>query len=219
MSNWYETINNKTEVILNQIKEHPFIVKLMDGSLPNDIFRFYINQDALYLSEYKNVLAILGSKCQDENDTQFFLDSATGIINVENVLHQKFLKNNEINNEPSPTCELYTSYLSRIVNTKSIEEGIAAVLPCFTIYKEVGDYIKENQTNIKDNPFQNWIDTYGGEDFAKSVKSAIHIANLHAENANKNTLNKMNVAFEKASKLEWMFWDSAYKKEKWRILQ
>ena len=217
MSNWYETINNKTEVILNQIKEHPFIVKLMDGSLPNDIFRFYINQDALYLSEYKNVLAILGSKCQDENDTQFFLDSATGIINVEDVLHQKFLKNNEINNEPSPTCELYTSYLSRIVNTKSIEEGIAAVLPCFTIYKEVGDYIKENQTNIKDNPFQNWIDTYGGEDFAKSVKSAIHIANLHAENANKNTLNKMNVAFQKASKLEWMFWDSAYKKEKWRI--
>ena len=217
MSNWYETINNKTEVILNQIKEHPFIVKLMDGSLPNDIFRFYINQDALYLSEYKNVLAILGSKCQDENDTQFFLDSATGIINVEDVLHQKFLKNNEINNEPSPTCELYTSYLSRIVNTKSIEEGIAAVLPCFTIYKEVGDYIKENQTNIKDNPFQNWIDTYGGEDFAKSVNNAIHIANLHAENANENNLNKMNVAFEKASKLEWMFWDSAYKKEKWRI--
>ena len=217
MSNWYETINDNTKAILDQIKEHPFIVKLMDGSLPTDIFYFYINQDALYLSEYKNVLAILGSKCQDENDTQFFLDSATGIINVEDVLHQKFLKNNEINNEPSPTCELYTSYLSRIVNTKSIEEGIAAVLPCFTIYKEVGDYIKENQTNIKDNPFQNWIDTYGGEDFAKSVKSAIHIANLHAENANKNTLNKMNVAFEKASKLEWMFWDSAYKKEKWGI--
>ena len=217
MSNWYETINNKTEVILNQIKEHPFIAKLMDGSLPTDIFHFYIIQDALYLSEYKNVLAILGSKCQDENDTQFFLDSATGIINVENVLHQNFLKNNEINNEPSPTCELYTSYLSRIVNTKSIEVGIAAVLPCFTIYKEVGDYIKENQTNRKDNPFQNWINTYGGEDFAKSVRSAINIANLHAENANETKLNKMNVAFEKASKLEWMFWDSAYKKEKWSI--
>jgi thiaminase/transcriptional activator TenA len=217
MSNWYETINNKTEVILDLIKDHPFIVKLMDGSLPLDIFHFYINQDALYLSEYKNVLAILGSKCQDENDTQFFLDSATGIIHVENVLHQNFLKNKNLNNDLSPTCELYTSYLSRIVNTKSIEEGIAAVLPCFTIYKEVGDYIKENQTNRKDNPFQNWINTYGGEDFAKSVKNAIHIANLHAENANENTLNKMNVAFEKASKLEWMFWDSAYKKEKWSI--
>jgi thiaminase/transcriptional activator TenA len=217
MSNWYRTINDKTEVILDQIKEHPFIVKLMDGSLPTDIFHFYISQDALYLSEYKNVLAILGSRCQDQNDTQFFLDSATGIINVENVLHQNFLKNNKLNNEPSPTCELYTSYLSRIVNTKSIEEGIAAILPCFTIYKEVGDYIKENQTNRKDNPFQNWINTYGGEDFAKSVKNAIHIANLHAENANENNLNKMNVAFEKASKLEWMFWDSAYKKEKWGI--
>jgi thiaminase/transcriptional activator TenA len=217
MSNWYKTINDKTEVILDQIKEHPFIVKLLDGTLPTDVFHFYINQDALYLSEYKNVLAILGSKCQDENDTQFFLDSATGIINVENVLHKNFLKNYNLNYEPSPTCELYTSYLSRIVNTKSLEEGLAAVLPCFTIYKDVGDYIKENQTNRKDNPFQNWINTYGGEDFAQSVRSAVKITNKHAENANKITLNKMNVAFEKASKLEWMFWDSAYKKEKWRI--
>lgn len=217
MSNWYETINNKTEVILDLIKDHPFIVKLMDGSLPLDIFHFYINQDALYLSEYKNVLAILGSKCQDENDTQFFLDSATGIIHVENVLHQNFLKNKNLNNDLSPTCELYTSYLSRIVNTKSLEEGLAAVLPCFTIYKDVGDYIKKNQTNLEDNPFQDWIKTYGGEDFAQSVKGAINIANKHADTANKTTLNKMNVAFEKASKLEWMFWDSAYKKEKWGI--
>jgi thiaminase/transcriptional activator TenA len=25
------------------------------------------------------------------------------------------------------------------------------------------------------------------------------------------------VAFAKASKLEWMFWDSAYNKEEWKI--
>jgi len=27
----------------------------------------------------------------------------------------------------------------------------------------------------------------------------------------------MELAFEKSSKLEWMFWDSAYNKEEWKI--
>jgi thiaminase/transcriptional activator TenA len=27
----------------------------------------------------------------------------------------------------------------------------------------------------------------------------------------------MELAFEKTSKLEWMFWESAYKKEEWKI--
>lgn len=217
MSNWYETISDQTEIILEKIKKHPFILELMDGTLSEEIFHFYINQDALYLAEYKKILAVVGTRCIDENETQFYLDSATGIIHVENILHQNFLKSQAFNHEPSPTCELYTSYLSRIVHTHSIEEGLAAVLPCFTIYKQVGDYILENQTNRENNPYQDWINTYGGEDFAQSVDKAVTITNTYAENANESILSKMNLAFEKASKLEWMFWDSAYHKETWKI--
>ena len=217
MSDWYETINKQTATILDKIKKHPFILELMDGTLSQEIFKFYINQDALYLSEYKKILAAVGTRCIDENDTQFFLDSATGIIHVENILHQNFLQHEKISSVPSPTCELYISYLSRIVNTHDVAEGLAAVLPCFTIYKQVGDYILENQTNKENNPYQDWINTYGGEDFALAVNKAVSITNSYAEKANKETLNKMNIAFEKASKLEWMFWDSAYHKEAWKI--
>ena len=112
---------------------------------------------------------------------------------------------------------MYTSYLSRVVCNQSVEEGLAAVLPCFTIYKEIGDYILKNQTNKEDNPYQDWINTYGGEDFATSVNHAIDITNMYAEDANDKTLLRMNTAFRKASQLEWMFWDSAYNKEQWKI--
>lgn len=217
MSDWYEEINIKTEYILQQIKEHPFIKELMDGTLPKEVFYFYINQDTIYLSAYKKILAQIGIKCFDENDTQFFLDAATGIINVENALHQNFLTQQAVTNEPSPTCELYISYLSRMVHTKSLEEGLAAVLPCFTIYKQIGDYILANQSNKNNNPYQDWINTYGGEAFANSVKNAINITNKHTTNASSEKIHKMNKAFEKASKLEWMFWDSAYNKESWKI--
>ena len=217
MQDWYQLARGKTDHILEAIKEQPFITELMNGTLPSDVFQFYINQDAMYLAEYKKVLATVGIKCEHVDDTQFFLDSATGIINVENALHQIFLKDNQLAHEPSPTCELYTSYLSRIVTNHSLEEALAAVLPCFTIYKEIGDYIQENQTNKDDNTYQSWIDTYGGEAFAASVSQAIAITNTYAANASNDVLQKMEEAFVKASKLEWMFWDSAYNKEAWKI--
>lgn len=217
MHNWFKKTRKQTDNILDEIKKHPFIIDLMNGSLSKDIFEFYIQQDALYLSEYKKILAYVGIKCTNVNDTQFFLDAATGIINVENALHQIFLKEKTLSKEPSPTCELYTSYLHRIVNNHSLEEGLAAILPCFTIYKEIGDYILENQSNKENNPYQDWINTYGGEEFEASVNKAITITNKFAENASPEVLLKMEVTFEKASKLEWMFWNSAYKKEQWKI--
>ena len=45
MSNWYEEISLNTGYILQQIKEHPFITELMAGTLSEDVFHFYIQQD------------------------------------------------------------------------------------------------------------------------------------------------------------------------------
>ncbi|MXV38227.1 thiaminase II [Flavobacteriaceae bacterium Ap0902] len=217
MQNWYKYINDKTDYILDEIKSHPFISDLMEGILTKEIFKFYIHQDALYLAEYKKVLAILGTRCDEQDETQFFLNAATGIIDVEKALHQHFMDKENNRHEPSPTCEFYTNYLANMVSTHSLQEGLAAVLPCFTIYKQIGDYILENQSNFKNNPYQDWINTYGGDEFAKSVALAIDITNKYAAEANDKTIHQMNLAYEKASKLEWMFWDSAYQLESWKI--
>ena len=45
----------------------------------------------------------------------------------------------------------------------------------------------------------------------------MEITNRFAQNASDERLKEMELAFEKTSKLEWMFWDSAYKKEEWKI--
>ena len=217
MHNWYEKVREQTEYIFQKIIQHPFIAELITGTLPPETFRFYIQQDSLYLAEYKKILSMVGVKCRDMQDTQFYLESATGIIHVENALHQLFLHGEEVNVEISPTCQLYTSYMASTVQSDSVEVGAAAVLPCFTIYKEVGDYILAHQQKEIENPYQNWIDTYGGEEFAQSVARAVDIANRFAQKASGETLQRMETAFVKASKLEWMFWDSAYQQEKWKI--
>lgn len=215
--NWYQPTREKTEPIFQSIIAHDFIKELMDGTLSKDVFGFYVNQDTLYLSQYTKVLAQVGVTCYEESDIQFFLESATGVTEVEKALHQIFLDKQYLNPEPSPTCELYCSYLSRMVHNHSVEVGLAAVLPCFTIYKEVGDYILANQTNQDSNPYQEWINTYGGEEFASAVAKATEITNRYAENASEETCQRMEQAYIKASQLEYMFWDSAYKQEQWPV--
>ncbi|MDQ7044833.1 MAG: thiaminase II [Sulfurimonas sp.] len=217
MKNWYEQTRAKTENIFQEIISHDFVKELTSATLDKDTFGFYVNQDALYLSEYKKALVAVGSKCHKPEDTQFFYESATGIIQVEDALHKDFLEEKYVDATPSPTCELYNSYLARIVNNKSVEVGVAAVLPCFTIYKEVGDFILDTQTNKDSNPYQAWIDTYASDEFALAVKQAISIVDTYALTASPQSLAKMEEVFIKTSKLEWMFWDSAYKQEAWKI--
>ena len=217
MQNWYAAQREKTEPIFQAIISHEFVKGLMDATLPKDTFGFYVNQDSLYLAEYKKALVTVGTKCHKADETQFFYESATGIITVEDALHKLFLEKQYLNPTPSPTCELYNSYLARIVHNESVEVGAAAVLPCFTIYKEVGDYILAHQQNQGNNPYQQWIDTYASDEFAEAVKQAISIVERYALSASDERLAKMQEVFIKTSQLEWMFWDSAFKQEQWPV--
>ena len=90
----------------------------------------------------------------------------------------------------------------------------AAILPCFWIYKKVGDHILETQ-NSKNNPYKNWIDTYSGEEFAEGVKKAITYTDRMAENSTPEIRSQMLEAFITASKLEYNFWDAAYRNIIW----
>ncbi len=54
----------------------------------------------------------------------------------------------------------------------SIHEAV--VLPCFWIYKGVGEsHLTKPEQDAK--RYQEWINTYGGEEFALLVKKAIEI--------------------------------------------
>lgn len=216
MSDWYSQVNAKTQPVFNAIVSHDFITELISGELKPAVFQFYIEQDTLYLSVYKRLLATIGTWCDNSDDCQFFLASASGVLEVETALHQLYLPEQSEPLALSPTCELYTSYLAKMVYSQPLAVALAAILPCFTIYQAVGDYILQ-QKQVSNNPYQSWINTYAGEEFANSTAQAIDIVNRYANCADPATRAKMEQAFIQASKLEWMFWDSAYAQQQWPI--
>lgn len=218
MKKWSLSTWDAIAPIYHKILEHPFITELKAGKLPEEKFSFYIQQDALYLYEFGKVLAAIAARLTKPEYIQAYLEFSTGTIMVERALHETFLKTFQANKtlEKSPACLLYTNYLHTQFTTQPLEVAMGAVLPCFWIYKEVGDHILATQ-DPTENKYQEWIDTYGGEAFAKSVATAIEITDDVAEQTTEAVRNRMTQAFTMASKMEWLFWDSAYQLEEWKI--
>ncbi|WP_353721671.1 thiaminase II [Dyadobacter sp. 676] len=203
--------------IFEEIQRHPFNQELKEGTLPLETFKFYIYQDSLYLADFARALAVAGTKAGNSNELLDFLQFAQNAILVERALHLGYFKEYAIDyrSGKAPGCFAYTNYLMAVSAFESYEVAVAALLPCFWIYKRIGDYIYANQN--APNPYQNWINAYAGEDFAQSVQKALDICDLLAENASEATRKKMTEAYVTASRLEYVFWDSAYRLEKWVV--
>jgi len=93
--------------------------------------------------------------------------------------------------------------------------SVAALLPCFWIYWKVGCHLLE--VARPDNPYQAWIDTYADEGFAEGVRKVIALSDRIAEATTPAVRDQMHQAFRRAAQLEWMFWDSAYRREAWPV--
>lgn len=124
------------------------------------------------------------------------------------------------NAKPMPNTLLYTSYMTSVVATRPIAEGLAALLPCFWVYMHVGKCMLELRDKLGDSverppQFDAWIDMYGGEEFEKEVKEYIAIVDDVAKDADEESLKKMEEHFIMSCKLEHMFWDQAQDLMQW----
>ncbi len=117
--------------------------------------------------------------------------------------------------EPTPVCEHYVSYLLRVAALEPFEVVLAALLPCFWIYCEVGKHI--HGAAASPNPYQAWIDTYAGVEFEQAVDAVIKVVDEAATNASSRTHDAMHHAFKRATQLEWMFWHSAHGLQDWPV--
>ncbi|MBA4145468.1 MAG: thiaminase II [Cytophaga sp.] len=214
---WSNTAWEEAQRIYDQIITMPFISDLMEGTLEQDKFNFYILQDAMYLEDFGRTLSLIAARAHRKDDVLHFIRFAEGAIVVERALHALYLKEQEVKQkEVSPACHHYTGFLISTAATAQVEIAMAAVLPCFWIYKKVGDYMLAHQ-NKNNNPYQNWINTYAGEDFGVAVDKAIQICDEVAAQCTDEQRTSMTHAFVTACKLEWMFWDSAWRMEQWPI--
>ncbi len=216
---WTEKAWQSIQPIYHEILNMPFIRELKNGSLPLEKFQFYMLQDAKYLEHYGRALASLGAKAPDNQMALDFFEFGKNALVVESALHQAYFQqfgleaHQEIIIEP--VCHHYIHFLKSTVAYDSLEQATAAVLPCFWIYKEIGDHIFKNQ-KTENNPYKEWINTYSGEEFAEAVQKAKDYTDNLAKKTTENMRELMLEGFITATRLEFLFWDAAYRNITWQ---
>lgn len=212
---WSDEAWQAAAPVYEAITRLPFVEELSKGTLPMKKFIFYLEQDALYIQNYCRVLSSIASRVQNPEFTEAFLAFAQDGVAVEKAMHEVYLKQyGGTVTTPTPTCLLYMNTLNAQA-TMPVEVQAASILPCFWVYYEVGKSIAASAA--KGNPFQNWIDTYSYPGFEESNQHAIDICDALAAQASPEIRKSMTDIFVLATKMEWLFWHSAYELEQWKI--
>jgi thiaminase/transcriptional activator TenA len=218
---WTTRLWRSTEPIFGAILEHPFLTGLTDGTLPPSAFAYYLAQDAHYLRDYARALAIVGAKAPTHAEAAMFGRHAAETAEVELALHETLLPQlgidpAELDAIPaSPTTTAYTSYLLASGYGGSFAEGLAAVLPCYWIYQRVGEALVARGS--PDPRYQRWIDTYAGEAFAETVAQVLAVADRAGTDLGAAEERRAHRHFVATARYEWMFWDAAWREERWPL--
>lgn len=205
--------------IFEAILRHPFIQGLSDGSLPEERFRYYVVQDALFLQDFARSLALTAAKSPRDSWFQMFAQHAKETLEAELALHESFFRDWNLTLEQvyahpqSPSTLAYTSYLLRVAYATPFAEVVGAVLPCYWIYWEVGKVLESQGSP---NPlYQRWIDLYASEQYASSVRPAIAVMDELSFALTDSQREAVRQHFVVTSRYEWMFWDAAWRLETW----
>lgn len=190
------------------IRNHPFNLGLMDGTLPFSKFTYYLEQDIVYTPAEAKLEAVIANKIveQYQDDFQrYILDAIAYEVEVKRFISSN--PNVTITGNVAPaTIDYINHYKATIIKDAAIE--VAAVLPCFWFYQELGDYMADN--SVENNPYAMWIDSYSDEKFSASVTNIIAIADDLFENATMVVQQQMLNVFNQSAGCEWHFFDDAY---------
>lgn len=210
-----EATKRNWELSLN----HPFVTGIANGDLPLATFKNYIMQDIYYLRHYGKVHAFAAAHADDFHISASLAEKAKNTAEAELTVHKEHaeilnITKEEIDNfKPAPTAYAYTSHLYRAALSGSLGQIVAAMLPCYWLYADIG--IKYKDAKPEEKIYQNWLNTYASDWFQDSTREMIDLVDALAEKAGKEEREKMKEQFIIAKEYELAFWEMSYTFETW----
>jgi thiaminase/transcriptional activator TenA len=208
--------------VWDTILDHPFLQELQAGTLPEETFRFYIQQDWLYILSRVGQWSITAGRCVDLEARRALLDWIEKVARLEPAaFHFKHAAalNLDLAHpdwEMSEANWAYTSHELAAVHAGTTAEALAALLPCPWVYRYVGEHLRQSPRPA--HPiYADWIDFYGSVrgDPQRGVLADVYDA--VAATADPATLARCERNFLISSRYEWRFWDAAYRREMWPV--
>ncbi|WP_435300141.1 bifunctional hydroxymethylpyrimidine kinase/phosphomethylpyrimidine kinase [Timonella sp. A28] len=205
LSPWWDAIS----LIRQDTDDLDFVQSLGKGTLRSEEFAWYLVQDSLYLREYSRALGVAASLAPTIEEQCFWAHSSHEALNAERALHDQWLHSFGITacdeHVAAKTTLQYTQHLSATAQRMKYSELVAALLPCYWMYQDVGTKLHA-QYNHLDHPYHAWLKTYADPAFARATASAIAITGkeLHTlkQAGDSASVARMFAAFETSALYE-----------------
>lgn len=205
---WTEALWAAGAPLAGAIEGSGFVAALVDGSLPEGQFSFYLAQDAHYLQRYSRALATLAATSEDPAAREFWSDSSRHCVDTELELHRGWLATRPDAAEVavSPVTSSYTDFLLARALGDPTAVGAAAALPCFWLYAQVGASLPEVPD---EHPYAGWLLTYRDPTFVEGVRGALGVVERELGAADPAVRAEAARAFLLACRHELEFFEQA----------
>lgn len=202
--------------IYNRTLELPFLKKMLDGTLDERIYDYYIIQDHYFLIDRGNMLDGLINQCTNNEELRqfFIMQSEKNKIYVRTILTENNLSLcNENPIRIMPACASYTKFLRKVgKNRKNGSEiGLITLLPCTLKYAKIGDWMIASGLCPTVKRYAAFIEQYRDQARHDRLAYFLELTNRMVSNCSYKLKQKLKKIFRNVCKHEYAFWDDAYR--------
>jgi thiaminase (transcriptional activator TenA) len=194
--------------------QHPFVLQLASGDLPEACFRRYLVQDYLFLIHFARAwgLAVYKSDSLDEMRRAQRLVAAT--LDVEIGMHIEYCRGWGLseaamaNEAEAPATIAYTRFV--------LDRGLAgdrldlevALAPCMIGYAEIAaQRMGDPATRFAGNRYREWLEMYSGSEYQDLAReAAAALDDQFAKRGGEGRFPSLAASFTTGARLEADFW-------------
>ncbi|OJH32775.1 Thiaminase-2 [Wolbachia endosymbiont of Armadillidium vulgare] len=210
---FYDIAVRESSDLIEKIKKHPFNVELINNTLDYEKFKFYLQQDFLYLVDCTRALLIIAAKANDVEIMSSLINVARGTFDVRKQYKEYFADCDlSDNHKKSRACSAFTDFFICAAYYNFVAGALAASYPCFNIYQIIVDYMMNQVTpkEVRNNKYKEWINIYDSKEMNAAIDEVTNITNKLYKETNDCEKRKMRGFFRKGLELELVFWDEIY---------
>ena len=193
---------------------HEFVHEVGRGTLPIESFRYYLEQDYVFLVHFSRAWALAVYKSDSVEEMQWASEILHSTLNTEMSLHVLFserfgVSQTELERTKEAQGNLaYTRFVLDQGLAGDVLDLYVALMPCVIGYAEIGNRLTlEYESQLAENPYREWIEMYSSEEYqALAIKSIQVLEKISVKRGGMARIDALKETFRMATELEAGFW-------------
>jgi thiaminase/transcriptional activator TenA len=194
--------------------EHEFVHGIGAGNLAPAAFRYYLEQDYLFLVHFARAYALAAFKADTIDDMRAAAETMRLLLEVEMKMHVKYCAGWGLTEQAMaalPEDKANMAYTRFVIDRGLAGDALdlhAALAPCVIGYGVIGAALDGDPDTLRaGNPYSQWIAMYAGAEYQAIVRSAVErLDRLWARRGTEARYASLLATFRDACRLETAFW-------------